>query len=123
MDPSGLALKSPKSRLQEFTQRRSGSRPIYQVVDATGPDHEKLFRVQVVVEGRVRGIGEGSSRRIAETAAAVHALEELRREQAALRDERRGDGSATGPRGPDGPGSPDAPAPTEAPAPGVSPHN
>jgi ribonuclease III len=80
MDPSGAALKSPKSRLQEFTQRKSGSRPEYRVVEATGPDHDKLFRVEVVVEGRVLGAGEGSSRRVAETAAAVHALDELRRE-------------------------------------------
>jgi ribonuclease III len=80
MDPSGAALKSPKSRLQEFTQRKSGSRPDYRVVEATGPDHDKLFRVEVVVEGRVLGAGEGSSRRVAETAAAVHALDELRRE-------------------------------------------
>jgi ribonuclease-3 len=124
MDPSGLALKSPKSRLQEFTQRRTGSRPIYQVVDASGPDHEKLFRVQVVVEGRVLGVGEGSSRRIAETAAAVHALEEIRGEQAARTGGPRGDTAATGPRGPaDRSGSPEAPAPTEAPAQRVSPHN
>jgi ribonuclease-3 len=84
MDPSGAALKSPKSRLQEFTQRRTGSRPNYRVVDATGPDHDKLFRVEVVVEGRVLGAGEGSSRRVAETAAAVHALDELRGEAADL---------------------------------------
>ena len=89
MDPGGAALKSPKSRLQEFTQRRTGSRPDYHVIDATGPDHEKLFRVEVVVEGRVLGAGEGPSRRVAETAAAVHALDELRRETA----ERRGGSS------------------------------
>ena len=80
MDPSGSTLKSPKSRLQEFTQRRTGSRPVYHVVDAIGPDHEKLFRVEVEVEGRILGSGEGSSRRVAETAAAVHALDQLRRE-------------------------------------------
>jgi ribonuclease-3 len=90
MDPSGAALKSPKSRLQEFTQRKSGSRPDYRVVEATGPDHDKLFRVEVVVEGRVLGAGEGSSRRVAETAAAVHALDELRREDG----ERNGSGPA-----------------------------
>jgi ribonuclease-3 len=82
MDPDGAALKSPKSRLQEFTQRNSGSRPEYRVVEATGPDHDKLFRVEVVVEGRVLGAGEGASRRVAETAAAVHALDALRLEMA-----------------------------------------
>jgi ribonuclease-3 len=74
------SLKSPKSRLQEFTQRRTGSRPEYRVVDATGPDHEKQFQVEVLVDGRPLGIGVGSSRRIAETAAAQRAMETLRAE-------------------------------------------
>ena len=54
------ALKSPKSRLQEFTQRRSGDRPTYRLVDATGPDHEKSFRIEVWVDGEMLGSGEGS---------------------------------------------------------------
>jgi len=73
-----LALKSPKSRLQEFTQQRTGGRPSYHLVDVTGPDHEKTFRVEVSVAGEVLGVGEGSSRRVAETAAAAQAIERLR---------------------------------------------
>jgi ribonuclease III len=76
-------LKSPKSRLQEHTQRRTGERPDYRVVDASGPDHEKLFRIEVWVDGRPLGVGEGPSRRTAETAAAGKALELIRREKAA----------------------------------------
>jgi ribonuclease-3 len=72
------ALKSPKSRLQEFTQRMSGERPLYRLIDAVGPDHDKVFRVEVVVAGRVLGVGEGHSRRVAETAAAARAIEALR---------------------------------------------
>jgi len=72
------SLKSPKSRLQEFTQRLSGERPQYRLVGATGPDHDKTFRVEVAVSGRVIGVGEGSSRRLAETAAAARAIEALR---------------------------------------------
>jgi ribonuclease-3 len=71
-------LKSPKSRLQELTQRRTGARPEYRLVHATGPDHEKVFRIEVAVDGEVAGVGEGSSRRIAETAAAAAALDTLR---------------------------------------------
>ncbi len=81
-DAPASSLKSPKSRLQEFTQRRTGSRPEYRVVEATGPDHEKLFRVEVVVEGRTLGAGTGLSRRVAETAAALQAIEALRHESA-----------------------------------------
>jgi ribonuclease-3 len=73
------ALKSPKSRLQEYTQRLSGERPQYRLVDAVGPDHDKVFRVEVAVSGLVIGVGEGHSRRIAETSAAAHAIETLRR--------------------------------------------
>lgn len=78
-------LKSPKSRLQEHTQRSTGERPVYRLLDALGPDHEKNFRVEVLVGGLVHGQGEGSSRREAETAAAAQALEALRRDRAARR--------------------------------------
>jgi ribonuclease III len=72
------ALKSPKSRLQEYTQRSTGSRPNYRLLDASGPDHEKSFRIEVWVGDRMLGVGEGPSRRIAETAAAAEAMERLR---------------------------------------------
>jgi ribonuclease III len=73
-----VSLKSPKSRLQEYTQRRSGQRPEYRLVDATGPDHEKSFRVEVWVDGAVLGVGDGASRREAETAAAALAMDAIR---------------------------------------------
>jgi ribonuclease-3 len=84
------ALKSPKSRLQEFTQRLSGERPQYRVLDAVGPDHDKVFRVEVVVAGRVIGVGEGHSRRMAETAAAARAIEALRETPGDLADQTEG---------------------------------
>jgi ribonuclease-3 len=72
------SLKSPKSQLQEHTQRTTGGRPIYRVVDATGPDHERTFEIEVEVAGRVLGSGRGPSRRVAETAAAMVAMEAIR---------------------------------------------
>jgi ribonuclease-3 len=78
-------LKSPKSRLQEHTQRVSGDRPVYHIVEAVGPDHEKQFRIEVAVDGRVLGVGEGPSRRVAETSAAAQALDVLRQEREAAR--------------------------------------
>ncbi len=71
------SLKSPKSRLQEHTQRLAGERPAYHLAEVSGPDHERVFRVEVSVDGQVVGIGTGSSRRLAETAAAEAALEAL----------------------------------------------
>ena len=77
-DRSLGSLKSPKSRLQEYTQRLSGERPQYRLIDAVGPDHAKVFRVEVAVGGRAIGVGRGRSRRVAETAAAAHGIEALR---------------------------------------------
>lgn len=68
------SLKSPKSRLQEHTQRGTGQRPEYVLVSATGPDHEKEFIVEVRVAGEPLGSGTGPSRRTAETAAASEAV-------------------------------------------------
>src|SRR5450759_4683340 len=64
------ALKSPKSRLQEYTQRLSGERPQYRLIDAVGPDHDKVFRLEAVVGGRVIGVGEGHWRHRAREQAA-----------------------------------------------------
>jgi hypothetical protein len=67
---------------------------MYHLREASGPDHEKHFRIEVSVDGRVLGAGEGSSRRLAETAAAAEALDTIRRERAAVREARaaaRGD--------------------------------
>jgi ribonuclease-3 len=71
------SLKSPKSRLQELTQRDSGERPEYRMVEVSGPDHQKHFLVEVAVAGRIVGSGSGGSRRSAETVAAGAALETL----------------------------------------------
>jgi len=84
------ALKSPKSRLQEFTQRLSGERPQYRLLQAVGPDHDKVFRVEVAVEGRVVGTGEGHSRRLAESAAAAGAIDTLRQEPGFFADQAKG---------------------------------
>jgi ribonuclease-3 len=75
--PIGV-LKSPKSRLQEYTQRSTGQRPEYRIREEAGPDHEKLFTVEVWVDGQAVGVGSGLSRRVAETAAAAQAMEHLR---------------------------------------------
>jgi ribonuclease III len=77
LDAPASTLKSPKSRLQEFTQQTTGGRPSYHLLDAVGPDHEKRFRIEVSVGDEVLGRGEGLSRREAETAAAAQALETL----------------------------------------------
>lgn len=69
--------KSAKSRLQEWTQRYRGMKPVYQVASTSGPPHEQHFRVVVVLDGQHLGTGSGSSRQRAEEQAAAAALAEL----------------------------------------------
>lgn len=71
-------LKDPKSRLQEKVQAQRLPSPIYRVASSEGPDHNKLFRVEVKVNGQVIGIGEGKNKAEAQQKAAASALEKLR---------------------------------------------
>jgi ribonuclease-3 len=72
-------LKDPKTQLQEFLQARRQALPEYKVISTSGSDHEQLFQVQCVVEGLAHPtLGQGSSRRKAEQAAALQALERIK---------------------------------------------
>ena len=66
-----------KALLQEFTQAKFKQLPTYRVVEASGPDHDKGFTVEVVLEDRVLGAGSGKSKRAAEMEAARSAWEKL----------------------------------------------
>jgi ribonuclease-3 len=68
----------PKSQLQEISQSRYQSTPIYRVVEAEGPDHARYFTVEVVVDGETLGAGRGPSKQQAEKEAARQALARLR---------------------------------------------
>ncbi len=69
-----------KSRLQEFTQSHFKSAPVYRLVSETGPDHDKKFIVEVLVNGKTLGKGTGKSKKIAETEAARLALKALEKD-------------------------------------------
>jgi ribonuclease-3 len=69
-----------KSLLQELCQRRFKVYPQYRLIDRSGPDHERLFRMEVRVQDRVFGPGMGRSKKGAEQEAARMALEQLRDE-------------------------------------------
>ena len=69
-----MSLKSPKSRLQELAYATGGRPPAYRVLSVEGPDHARHYLVEVMVEGRTLGRGEGRNRRDAETEAAAAAL-------------------------------------------------
>ena len=68
---------SPKSRLQEVTQRELHCGPEYRLVSEEGPAHDPTFTSVVLVEGRRIGRGSGPSKKSSESAAAVDALVRL----------------------------------------------
>jgi ribonuclease-3 len=67
--------RDAKSKLQELTQAELSQTPEYSVLGEWGPDHNKTFRVGVVVGNKTIGIGTGSSKQKAELMAAQNALE------------------------------------------------
>jgi ribonuclease-3 len=75
---------NPKGHLQELLQSISPRSPFYELISQSGPEHEKTFIVQVVWEGAVLGRGSGRSKKQAETAAALEALELKRWEEKAM---------------------------------------
>ncbi len=69
--------KDPKSLLQEWIQARGFDHPIYRTVNSRGPDHAKIFEVEVLINGQVYGRGEGNSKQAAAKEAAYIALRSL----------------------------------------------
>ena len=68
-----------KSHLQEWTQSRYRTYPKYRIKSTSGPEHDKVFVVEVKAGGGVTGKGRGKSKKDAEQMAAKEALEKLRR--------------------------------------------
>ena len=69
-----------KTELQEILQREPARPYAYRLVDARGPDHAKVFTVEVLIEDKPAGQGTGSSKKEAEQAAAHAALQWLNKE-------------------------------------------
>ena len=68
-----------KTTLQELVQRQSGQVLAYQMIGESGPEHNKLFTAEVVLNGNVIGTGDGHTKKAAEQAAAKCALEVLQK--------------------------------------------
>jgi ribonuclease-3 len=71
-------IYDPKSRFQEWAQSERLGTPKYVTVGATGPDHAKVFEVEVRIKDETYGRGAGPSKQIAAQVAAQTALETLR---------------------------------------------
>lgn len=71
-------IENPKGELQELLQSRSAKAPEYQTVQISGSDHEPLFECAVFHDGAELARGKGKSKKAAESAAALVALEALK---------------------------------------------
>jgi ribonuclease-3 len=63
-----------KTRLQELLQARHGQPPTYVLTRTEGPDHQRLYTVEVCLADRPIGVGQGRNKKAAEQAAASEAL-------------------------------------------------
>jgi ribonuclease-3 len=76
---AAAGLRDYKTRLQELAQRLFRAMPVYQLVEESGPDHAKRFVSELSISGRPYGRGVGHSKKAAEQAAAMEALDALAR--------------------------------------------
>lgn len=66
-----------KTRLQEIVQKDGVAEIVYQLLDAKGPDHDKIFDTAVLINGVISGNGSGKSKKEAEQNAAKKALKDM----------------------------------------------
>lgn len=64
-----------KTCLQERLQARHGGLPDYQLVRVSGPDHDRVYTMEVRFDGKLLGSGRGASKKRAEQQAAAVALD------------------------------------------------
>jgi ribonuclease-3 len=69
------SIDDPKSLFQEWAQSQGSQAPYYVTRSSSGPDHSKIFEVDVLVDDQIFGTGSGHSKQAAAKAAARDALE------------------------------------------------
>lgn len=77
--PTGI--ENPKGDLQELLQAKSPVAPVYELISAEGPDHERIFICAVRHDGVELARGSGKSKKAAESDAALAALRKLSEEK------------------------------------------
>ena len=66
-----------KTNLQEYLQQDGDVDITYRLVGSSGPEHNKMFSSEVLLDGRLIGKGEGRTKKEAEQHAAKNALENM----------------------------------------------
>lgn len=67
-------LRNWKALLQDHCQKKFQQAPFYQVLEESGPDHSKTFKISVLIGNKELGHGEGASKKEAQQAAAADAI-------------------------------------------------
>ena len=70
-------ILDPKSAVKESVQSRGLGIPVYDVIEERGPDHHKTFVIELKIEGKGIGRGEGRSKKLAQQRAAREGLKTL----------------------------------------------
>ena len=73
-----LQGENPKGELQEWTQRKLHLKPVYELKDVSGPDHDRTHTTNVMIGDRCYGQGRAGKRQTAEENAARAALAAIR---------------------------------------------
>ena len=66
-----------KSMLQEYTQAEFHATPDYHILKTEGPEHEKVFTIEILIKDDTYGLGTGLSKKAAQQEAAKHACNKL----------------------------------------------
>ncbi|MFI3209814.1 MAG: ribonuclease III [Peptostreptococcaceae bacterium] len=75
----GKIFRDHKTYLQEILQSKGKVNIEYKLADEKGPDHNKTFVMEVYVDEKLNGTGEGKSKKEAEQIAAKNAIESIRK--------------------------------------------
>lgn len=75
---AGKMTPNYKALVQELIQGQKKPAPVYHLVETAGPDHNKKFTAEILVEGEALGRGTGKSKKAAESQAARSAWEKSR---------------------------------------------
>lgn len=73
--------RDSKSYLQEISQHKYNTTPVYKVLKEEGPDHDKIFTLGVFVNGKLIASGMGYSKQQAQTKAAAAAIKQFKKQQ------------------------------------------
>lgn len=93
--------KDYKSLLQEYVQKRFKSYPRYMVVEKIGPDHDRTFIIEVLINNKSYGKGSGKNKKEAEQQAAGVAYEAITGHTPERKPHERGTGENQTPRAPE----------------------